>query len=297
MKEKFFDYITYEKRYSKNTIINYKRILEEYFVFLNKEGINLEDVNNKVIRNYLRMLYEKNYKPKTMCLYISSLRSFHKFLYKKSYMGTNPMLLIKNPKLEKRTPKFLTKEDLSIIFNSIDDSILGIRNKLIIEILYSTGVRVSELINIDLLDINHDEKTIKVLGKGNKERFVLYGTALEKRLKDYFLYSREDLLSEKTTTKLLLNKNGLVLTDRGVRKIIDGIVKKTSLKQNVSPHVLRHTFATYLLKNGADLRSVQELLGHESLAATQVYTHITNEQLRKVYYETHPRMDKEKLKR
>lgn len=289
----FIDYITYEKKYSQNTIINYKRIIEEYFAFLNKEGILPLEVDTKVIRNYLRELYEKKYSKKSMCLYISALRSFYKYFLRKRLIKNNPMLLIKNPKLDRNTPKFLYSNELSLLYDAIDiNTILGIRDKLILELLYSTGVRVSELVNIKLDDINYYDYSIRILGKGSKERNVLFGEQLYDLLELYLNHSR-GLLIKGDTDILLLNKNGTPLTDRGVRLIINNMALKTTLKEHISPHTIRHTFATHLLKGGADLKTVQELLGHSSLSATQVYTHVTNELLRKVYLECHPRAKKE----
>lgn len=288
-KESFYDYITYEKKYSINTINNYKKVIENHLLFLNKECIDIIDIDSKIIRNYLRSLDIYNYSNKTLCLYISALRSFYKFLAKNKIIKNNPMALIRNPKIEKMMPKFLYYNELSCLFEAIDtNTILGIRDNLILELLYSTGVRVSELINIKISDINEFDMSIRILGKGKKMRFVLYGESLKSSLKSYLNESRNKLIKSDTDI-LLLNKNGTPLTDRGVRLIISKIVEKTSLKQNVSPHVLRHTFATHLLKEGADLKTVQELLGHATLSATEVYTHITNEGLRKTYLECHPR--------
>ena len=288
-KDDFFDYITYEKKYSIHTVNNYKKVVLEYLEFLDKECIDIKDANNLVVRNYLRSLDKHNYSNKTLCLYISSLRSFYKYLLKNRVIKSNPMVLIKNPKLEKRVPKFLYYNELSSLFESIDTStVLGIRDNLILEILYSTGVRVSELVSIKLSDINNFDKSITIFGKGKKSRIVLFGDTLESALNLYLNKSR-NILIKTNTDILLLNKNGTPLTDRGVRLIISKIVEKASIKQNVSPHVLRHTFATHLLKEGADLKTVQELLGHATLSATEVYTHVTNESLRKTYLDCHPR--------
>ena len=288
-KDDFFDYITYEKKYSDNTVKNYKKVVEHHLIFLKKEGISLIEVDNKIIRNYLRSLDEFNYSKKTLCLYISSLRSFYKYLLKNKIIKINPMILIKNPKLDKRVPKFLYYNELSVLFENVDlNTPLGIRDNLILELLYSTGVRVSELVSIKIDDINFYDMSIRILGKGNKMRIVLYGDSLKDVLNLYLNNARSKLIKTDTDI-LLLNKNGTPLTDRGVRLIISKIVEKASLKQNVSPHVLRHTFATHLLKEGADLKTVQELLGHASLSATEVYTHISNEQLRKTYLDYHPR--------
>ena len=288
-KDDFFDYITYEKKYSIHTVNNYKKVVLEYLEFLDKECIDIKDANNLVVRNYLRSLDKHNYSNKTLCLYISSLRSFYKYLLKNRVIKSNPMVLIKNPKLEKRVPKFLYYNELSSLFESIDTStVLGIRDNLILEILYSTGVRVSELVSIKLSDINNFDKSITIFGKGKKSRIVLFGDTSESALNLYLNKSR-NILIKTNTDILLLNKNGTPLTDRGVRLIISKIVEKASIKQNVSPHVLRHTFATHLLKEGADLKTVQELLGHATLSATEVYTHVTNEGLRKTYLDCHPR--------
>ena len=288
-KDDFFDYITYEKKYSIHTVNNYKKVVLEYLEFLDKECIDIKDANNLVVRNYLRSLDKHNYSNKTLCLYISSLRSFYKYLLKNRVIKSNPMVLIKNPKLEKRVPKFLYYNELSSLFESIDTStVLGIRDNLILEILYSTGVRVSELVSIKLSDINNFDKSITIFGKGKKSRIVLFGDTLESALNLYLNKSR-NILIKTNTDILLLNKNGTPLTDRGVRLIISKIVEKASIKQNVSPHVLRHTFATHLLKEGADLKTVQELLGHATLSATEVYTHVTNEGLIKTYLDCHPR--------
>ena len=288
-KDDFFDYITYEKKYSIHTVNNYKKVVLEYLEFLDKECIDIKDANNLVVRNYLRSLDKHNYSNKTLCLYISSLRSFYNYLLKNRVIKSNPMVLIKNPKLEKRVPKFLYYNELSSLFESIDTStVLGIRDNLILEILYSTGVRVSELVSIKLSDINNFDKSITIFGKGKKSRIVLFGDTLESALNLYLNKSR-NILIKTNTDILLLNKNGTPLTDRGVRLIISKIVEKASIKQNVSPHVLRHTFATHLLKEGADLKTVQELLGHATLSATEVYTHVTNEGLRKTYLDCHPR--------
>ena len=287
--DKFYDYITYEKKYSPNTINNYKKIIEQHLLFLEKESISVKEVDNKIIRNYLRSLDKFNYSKKTLCLYISSLRSFYKYLIKNQVIKINPMTLIKNPKLDKKVPKFLYYNELSSLFENVDISTpLGIRDNLILELLYSTGVRVSELVSIKINDINFYDMSIRILGKGSKMRIVLYGDSLKEAL-DLYLNNARSKLTKTDTNILLLNKNGTPLTDRGVRLVISKIVEKTSLKQNVSPHVLRHTFATHLLKEGADLKTVQELLGHASLSATEVYTHISNEQLRKTYLDYHPR--------
>ena len=205
-------------------------------------------------------------------------------------VSVNMFKLIKNPKKDKKLPNFLQSDELQKIFDSIDlETPLGIRNRLIVELLYATGLRVSELSNLTIDKINLTSKEIRVVGKGRKERIVFFGDYAKKYLTMYLEKSRPSLQSKTKTNILLLNNNGEPLSTRGIQLVIDNIVTEASLKHNISPHVLRHTFATDLLNNGADLKSVQELLGHSSLSTTQIYTHITNERLRSVYLKTFPR--------
>lgn len=285
----FLKYIDLEKNYSNYTLINYKDDLSFYLDFLNKENIDVLDSDYKVIRNYLSYMYNKKYSSKTISRHISSLRSFYKYMLKENYIVKNPMTLISNPKQESKLPHFLYYNELETILNIPDKSTpLGQRDSVILELLYSTGIRVSELVNIKLKDINLSTRKIRILGKGNKERIVLYGEYLKKLLDIYLNDGREKLVKN-NQEYLVLNKNGSGLTTRGVRVIIDNILKKGEIDFHISPHVLRHTFATHMLDSGADLKSVQELLGHENLSTTQIYTHVSNERLRKVYLSTHPR--------
>lgn len=285
----FLKYIDLEKNYSNYTLINYKDDLSFYLDFLNKESIDVLDSDYKVIRNYLSYMYNKKYTSKTISRHISSLRSFYKYMLKENYIVKNPMTLISNPKQESKLPHFLYYNELETILNIPDKSTpLGQRDSVILELLYSTGIRVSELVNIKLKDINLSTRKIRILGKGNKERIVLYGEYL-KNLLDIYLNDGREKLVKNNQEYLVLNKNGSGLTTRGVRVIIDNILKKGEIDFHISPHVLRHTFATHMLDSGADLKSVQELLGHENLSTTQIYTHVSNERLRKVYLSTHPR--------
>lgn len=282
----FIDYIRIEKNYSDHTFISYKTDLDEYKEYLN--GKDVRNTDYKFIRGYLTYMFDKKYEKKTISRHISTLRSFYKYLLSENIIKKNPMVLISNPKLDKKLPNFLYYDELEILLNIPDRStVLGLRDALILELLYSTGIRVSELINIKLKDINRSNRKILILGKGSKERYVLYGEVLDNLLDIYLKESRSKL--NKNSEYLILNKNGNKITDRGVRLIIEKILKKGSLDFHVSPHTLRHTFATHMLENGADLKSVQELLGHENLSTTQVYTHVTNERLRSVYLKTHPR--------
>ncbi len=281
--EEFLNYIYSVRNYSIKTRESYQKDLDLFIEFTN----NKIDITYKDIRKYLEYLYDKKYAIKSIARHISSLKSFFNYLQSENIIDDNPTILVSSPKLEKKIPNFLYYDELEILFNIPDKSDkLGFRDALILETLYSTGCRVSELVSIKISDINFNDKKIKILGKGNKERYLVYGSYLDNLLKIYLKDYYQDI---KKNNYLFLNKNGDPLTDRGVRYIINKIARDGNLKSHISPHVLRHTFATHLLDGGADLRSVQELLGHENLKTTQIYTHISNERLRRVYLEAHPR--------
>lgn len=285
----FLEVLEFEKKYSNYTVLNYQNDLEDFCQFIENKKISYQKIDYSVIREYLNVLYDKKYSNKTIARHISTLRSFFKYLKKKNLIEMNPMTLVSNPKVEKKLPKVVSYSDLEAILNSLDDgSLLGKRNTLILEILYATGIRVSELVNIKMSDIDFKKREIRILGKGNKERIVLYGSRCEKLLDLY----RKDCyleLNKKESPYLLLGVRGNKINERQVRTIVDEAVTKAGMKLHISPHVLRHTFATHMLNEGADLRSVQVLLGHESLSTTTIYTHISNERLRNVYLHTHPR--------
>lgn len=288
--EEFTQYLKYEKNYSEYTINNYNIDLNQFIIFCDENNIKTyKEVDYQFIRKYLNFLYEKKYTSKTICRHISSLRKLFKYLEQKKQIKENPMLLVSNPKVTKKLPKYLNYVDIDILLNTPDKTdVLGLRNALILELLYSTGIRVSELSNIKIEDINFNEREIRVLGKGSKERIVVFGKICLELLNDYINNSRKNLLKE-NNEYLLLNKNGNKLSVRGIQLIVENILKQSSIKYNISPHTLRHTFATHLLDAGADLMSVKELLGHDSLSTTSIYTHISNEKLRQVYLNAHPR--------
>lgn len=285
----FIEYLKVVKNYSDNTINNYEIDIDEYKVFLDHKGITNYDVDYKTVREYVEYLSKLKYKNTTISRRISALRSFYKFLYKKGKVKANPMPLISNPKKEKVLPKFLYINEIEELLGEPDDTIQGIRDHMIMEVLYSTGIRVSELVNIKIKDIDFNNKTIRIMGKGPKERIVIYGHVCQNVLNNYLNKSRNLIKNSNQTDYLVLNLNGHKLTDRSVRNIINKYMEKTSIQKHISPHTLRHTFATHLLDNGADLKAVQELLGHADLGTTQIYTHVSNERLREVYLKTHPR--------
>lgn len=282
----FYKYLSY-KEYSDNTINSYKKDLTEFLIFSKNKDIKTIDYN--YIRTYLEYLYNKEYRASSINRHISSLKSFFKYLTKMEVISSNPMLLVSNSKQEKKLPNFINYNDLDILFSIPDKNTpLGLRNLLILELLYSSGVRVSELVSIKIDDIDFNYNRIVIKGKGNKERIVLFGDKCNKLLNEYLSNSRPILLKG-DCEYLLINKNGTKITDRAIRMIIDDIVSKSCLKLKISPHTLRHTFATHLLNEGADLKMVQQLLGHSSISTTGIYTHVSNEKLRRTYLDSHPR--------
>ena len=288
---KFIFYLKNERNYSSNTINSYEHDINDFNDYLKSHNINdLTKVQRDQIKPYLVTLYDLKYTSSTIARKLSALKSFYKYLFQHNLITTNPFILIKTPKKEKKLPNFLYYNELDILLKTPDKNTpLGFRNCLLLELLYSTGIRVSELVNIKLSDIDFKSGKILINGKGNKERIVLYGDYCRDYLKQYLPNIRNSLLNGHNHPYLLVNHHGEPLTTRGVRSIIDTIIKHSSVKSHVSPHTLRHTFATHLLNEGADILAVKELLGHSSLNSTQIYTHVTNERLREVYLSAHPR--------
>jgi len=291
----FERYLKNERKYPENTITSYLNDLYNYKQYIHEKLLNYKIINKDEIREYLKYLDKEKKSKSSISRELSALRNFYTFLLHNNIVDNNPFKNIKNPKKDKKLPNFLQTDELQNIFDSIDMSnSLGIRNRLIIELLYATGIRVSELTSLKLNDIDIHNKEIRITGKGSKERIVYFGDYAKKYLSLYINEARYELLNGNTNNYLLINNKGSELTSRGVELIVNEVVKKAALKHNISPHVLRHTFATDMLNNGADLKSVQELLGHESLSTTQIYTHITNERLRSVYLHTFPRQSEKK---
>ncbi len=280
----YLDYLKYQKKYSTHTIKNYESDIEEYFFYVKKESLNYKDIEYSDIRFYLMYLKEeKKINNASIDRKISSVRGFYKYLVTEKIIENNPFILVNSPKKEKKLPRHFELSELEALFNSCNTTtFFGKRNLLILEMLYATGIRVSELVNIKIKDINKQNKTIIVLGKGNKERIVRYGDCCSDILEEYLSYYLE--YNKEKIEYLFLNNNYKQLTDRGVRYILDNLIKNTSLNKKISPHMIRHSFATHLLNSGCDLLTVQKLLGHESIKATQIYTHISNDKLKDVYF-------------
>lgn len=291
--KKYLDYLKYERHYSSYTILNYQHDLLEYFDYLTKEHLNYLEVEYSDTRFYLTYLKEeKKIKNTSLNRKISSIRGFYKYLVNQEVLSSNVFSLLKSPKKEKKLPKFFEYNELEELFQKKEDKTpTGQRDILILELLYATGIRVSELVSIKIEDINIEKQTIVILGKGKKERMVYFGECAKEALMTY-LDDGYKVLNKKKQPYLLINHLGKPLTERGVRYILDRFIKKTSLTKNISPHMLRHSFATHLLNEGCDLLTVQELLGHASIATTQIYTHITNDRLKEVYYNNFPRAKK-----
>ena len=290
---KFIDELKYEKNYSELTINGYLSDLDVFLEYINDNNIkSYKEIDYQDIRLFINYLYDLNYNNKTISRYISSIRSFFKYLKVNNYIKNDPSILISNPKLEKKLPKYLNFDETEKLLNVFNkNNYIGIRNSLILEMLYSTGIRVSEMTNIKLIDISIENKSMKISGKGNKERMVYFGSNCLILL-NLYLKKSYSLLNKNNSEYLILSKTGKKINDREIRKIIDEASVLAGIKIKISPHVLRHTFATHMLSEGADLRSVQELLGHENLSTTQIYTHLTDEKIRNIYLNAHPRARK-----
>jgi len=308
--DKFINYLKIEKNASGHTVLNYSVDLKDFASFLGSSSA--ESVSYLFLRKYLAHMKEKNYSKRTVARKLASLRSFFKFLYREGYIKTNPSSGILTPKLDKKLPIFLDQDEVSKLIEAPDEKDLsGLRDRALMETLYSTGIRVSELVGMNLSEIDFISGVIKVFGKGRKERLAPIGDKALRAIRNYLdkrgIGKLNDTFDGPASTgplsitpskrsasrgdkkAVFLNKNGGRLTDRSVRRIIEKYIKRVSLREGVSPHTLRHSFATHLLNRGADLRSVQELLGHMNLSTTQIYTHVTTQRLKEVYDKAHPR--------
>ncbi|WP_067729360.1 tyrosine recombinase XerC [Oceanobacillus damuensis] len=297
--ESFVEYLQIEKNASPYTVKYYRNDLEIFFNFLNQEGIHdLNEIKQRDVRLFLTSLYDQQLGRRSVSRKISSLRSFYKFLEREELVKESPFVHIYLPRTSKSVPGFLYMEELEKLFDVNDmTKPAGQRDQAILEVLYGTGIRVSECQGLTLKDIDFSIGTIFVKGKGRKERYVPFGRFAEIALETYIQEGRVRLLENSGTTSdsVFLNARGRPLTTRGIRMILNKIVERAALTVHVHPHKLRHTFATHMLNEGADLRTVQELLGHESLSSTQIYTHVTKDHLRDVYMSSHPRANDQNL--
>ncbi len=281
--DNFLYFLKKELNYSDYTIKNYQLDLTDFFKYVSKSNIDFLNIKNTHVRGYLKYLDTCNLKNTTISRRISALRTFYNYLLEKGFVKSNIFLNVKNPKLEKKLPNYLNYTEIEELLASIDTKTdEGLERRLLIEMFYSTGCRVGEMVNVKISDIDFSSKTIKVMGKGSKERIVYYGDYASKYLEDY-------LKNKDKKGYLFTNKRGEKLTIEEVEYIVRDIMKHISIKTHVTPHTLRHTFATHLLNNGADIRTVQELLGHANLSTTGIYTHVSSDRLKDVYFKTFKR--------
>lgn len=292
--DRYSQYLTVERNLSKNTVHSYKTDLEQFFKYLESQHLNtLKDIDHLSVREYLAVLQNTNCQKRTTARKVSSLRSFFKFAYRNGFIESNPLEKVNSPKLGRKLPLFLYQESVEILLNIPDNSLGGIRDKALLEVLYASGMRVGELEQLNCFDIDFDSCQARVVGKGKKERIVPLGSYAIAALRVYLdsvrpVYAgRARELGDDDA--LFLNQKGTRLTSRGIHYLVKKYVEKASLQSGVSPHSLRHSFATHLLEQGADLRAVQELLGHSSLSTTQIYTHISRKKLKDTYDRYHPR--------
>jgi len=288
---RFSRYLRGEKNVSPHTLKSYSSDLKDFLNFLKKEKIppRIKYIDHLVIRRFLASLQKRGLSHTTMARKLATLRSFFRFLCREDDLEINPALGTRTPKIAKKLPKFLDLKEIFALLESPDEKhILGLRDRAILELLYATGMRVSELVGLNVNDVDLLGGVARVWGKGGKERLAPFGTEATRALHNY-LMRRETLHPREGERGLFLNKSGAQISARSIRKLLNKHIKKASLSQKISPHTLRHSFATHPLDAGADLRSVQELLGHTSLSTTQVYTHLTTERLKRIYDKAHPR--------
>ena len=289
--DQFMRYVQLEKNFSLHTVREYQSDLENFFTFLHTEGITeLTKVDYIHARLYVTKLYDEQKARTSISRKISSIRSFFRFLNREQHIDDAPFRSLYHPKKEERLPSFFYEEELAQLFEKNQgDEPKQLRNLALLELLYATGMRVSECVSLELSDIDFHYSIIRVMGKGRKERIIPFGQFAHDALTRYLEEVRPKLMKNSQHRKVFVNLRGGELTARGVRYILSEMIEHASMHTKIYPHMLRHTFATHLLNNGADMRTVQELLGHANLSSTQIYTHVTKEALRKTYMNSHPR--------
>lgn len=287
----FKDYLMAEKNASDLTVEHYDKDLNQFSSYLKQqECVGFAAVSYLTVRSYLAELNSRGYARRTISRKLSALRSFYAFLLREQLIEATPFGQLKSPKLEKRLPQFLYIHEIEPLFSVIDTSHAnGKRDLAILEMLYASGMRVSECSGLDVHSVDLSNGVALVLGKGSKERYVPIGDFAVQAIDEYLQYGRPLLAKDTDQSALFLNARGGRLTDRSIRRILDNALDKLSLNKKISPHTLRHSFATHLLEAGADLRTVQELLGHVNISTTQIYTHVTRDHLQSVYNQAHPR--------
>ncbi len=284
--DEFTRYLLIDKGYSNNTIMSYKEDLDKFLYFFNNKDI--KDIDSNDLKKYIKNLSDRNLNETSISRNISCLKSFYKFLNIEKIINTNPTDLLYMPKKKKSLPKILTVNEVDTLLNIKLDCAFSYRNKAMLELMYSSGLRVSELVNLKLSDVDLNDDLVRIYGKGNKERVIPIGEYALEYLEDYIYKYRNKMLKKGNNDYIFLNNHGNKMTRQGFFKIIKKIAKENKIDKEISPHVLRHSFASHMLKNGADLRTIQELLGHSDISTTQIYTHLTNEELKNNYNNYHP---------
>jgi len=300
--DRFITHAKVERNFSRHTLVNYSSDLKSFINFLKRDGIySLDKVDRLEVRRFLAYLARKNFEKSTIARKLSSLRSFFKFLTQEKIIAQNPTIYIPTPRRMKKVPSFLDPDEVGLLLELPDSrTLLGLRDRAVLEILYGSGLRVSELVNLNIRDVDFLGGMIKVKGKGAKERLVPIGqiglSSIERYLGMRRVLEKEDSSKIRSLENLyysneplFLNRQGARLGGQSVNRLLNKYIRRASIKKGVSPHTLRHTFATHLLDAGCDLRAVQEMLGHAALSTTQIYTHVTTERLKKVYKRYHPR--------
>lgn len=289
--DEFLHFIMIEKGLSENTVAAYRRDLNHYQAFLEEEKIgNIDNIDRYTITLFLGYLKDQGKSAKTLARVSATIRGFHQFALREKYAVKDPTVILETPKYERNLPDILSIEEVDKFLSTPDTSKLtGKRDQAMLELLYATGMRVSELINLNVDDVNTIMGFVRVFGKGNKERIIPIGDNMIKLLEKYIQSTRYKMLKKEMTDSLFLNFHGKRLTRQGFWKIMRQIKVEAGIDKKLTPHTLRHSFATHLLENGADLRAVQEMLGHADISTTQLYTHISKKQIREVYKNTHPR--------
>lgn len=284
----FQNYLLIDKKYSNATIESYTYCLNKYCTFMKKNNLNLKTIKKNDIKDYLKYLKDNKMSPKTINQNMSCLRSFYKFLIIEKYLTTDSLEYVEAPKFRKSLPKVLSKEEVDKLLDIDLINKYSYRNKAMLELMYATGVRVSELVNLKIHDIDYDMELLRTMGKGNKERIIPIGEYAMYYLKLYVNNFREELIKKNYTDYLFLNNHGKKISRQSFYKLIKELAIKKNIKTEFSPHTLRHSFATHLLDSGTDIKSIQEMLGHSSLQTTQIYTHVSNKKLENDYHNFHP---------